>query len=88
MTHSSALGTDMGSPSFSKAEVWLPQLKGSRTTVLPSRADPSSLPKTVARELQPLHIPKGLGGTKEKVASELPRSWKDSACKDLAAFPA
>lgn len=50
MTLSDALSTDMGSPLFSKAGAWLLQLKGSRTTVLPLRADPSILPRLAEKK--------------------------------------
>lgn len=50
MTLRGAPNTDMGSPPFSKAEAWLLQLKGSRTAVIPSKADPAILPKLVENQ--------------------------------------
>lgn len=49
-TLSDALSTDMGSPLFSKAGAWLLQLKGSRTTVLPFRGEPSILPRLAEKK--------------------------------------
>lgn len=54
MTLRSALSTRMWSPLFSKAGAWLLQLKGSRTAVLPFRADPSVLPRLVEKKTKEL----------------------------------
>lgn len=43
-----------GSPPFSKAGAWLLQLKGSRTAVLPFRADPAILPRRVEKKTKEL----------------------------------
>lgn len=91
MTLSSASAQIWGSPPFSKARVWLLQLKGSRATVPPFRADTSSLPRLVdgeSRELQLHPTHNGSGRNRGRDALELRSSWKDSACKNLAAFPA
>ena len=98
-TLSSALGTDMGSPPFTKAGGWLlpAERQQDHHATLQGRSFPASpgwwkgSPRPVegeSRELQAHPTSRGLGGNRECVALEQPSSWQDSACKDLVAFPA